>query len=433
MRWTLTILLLAPTLKADDWPQWMGPNRDNVWKESGLPDRFPAGGPKVLWRAPVGGGYAGPAVAAGRVFVSDYARTQGSTDEGNFQRKPTEGTETLMAFDAATGKPLWQHSYPVKYTISYPAGPRCTPLVSGDLVYFLGAEGNLVACDVATGTVKWQKALKAEYKTTSALWGYAAHPLLDGDNLITLAGGEGSHVVALDKATGAEVWRSQTQPEQGYCPPLVTTAGGVRQLIVPGPTAVRGLDPATGRQLWSTRYDATNGSVIMTPVRVGDYLFVGGYQGKNLLLKLLPDRPGVEVVWKDKPRAGLSPVNVQPIADGTTVYGFHESGALMAVDIPSGNRLWTSTAPIVEDKELGTGTAFLVRAGDKYVLFNELGELVLCKLSPKGYEELSRAKVIEPTGTAFGRKVVWCMPAFADKRCYVRNDKEIICVNLAVQ
>ena len=208
--------------------------------------------------------------------------------------------------------------------------------------------------------------------------------MLDGDKLIVLAGGDGSHVVALNKDTGQELWKSQTQAEQGYAPPLLTTAGGVRQLVVAGPSAVRGLNPDTGERLWSTPYDASNGSIIMTPVRVGEYLFVAGYQGKNLLLKLLADKPGVEVVWKDKPRTAVSPVNVQPFVDGSTVYGFHESGELMAVDIPSGNRLWTSTAPLVDEKALGSGTAFIVKAGDKYMLFNELGELVLCKLSPEG-------------------------------------------------
>jgi outer membrane protein assembly factor BamB len=370
-------------------------------------------------------------VAGGKVFLSDYAVQNELKDEGNFDRKPTDGTESVLAFDAATGKQLWKQSYPVKYAISYPAGPRCTPLVSGDLVYFLGAEGHLLACDVNTGAIKWQKQLKDEYKTKSALWGYAAHPLLDGNKLITLAGGEGSHVVALDKDTGKELWRSQTQPEQGYSPPLLTTAGGVRQLIVPGPAAIRGLDPDTGKRLWTTPYEARNGSIIMTPVRVGDYVLVGGYDVKCVVLKLLADKPGVEVVWQDKKGLGIYPVNVQPIADGGVIYGVDGGGEMMAVEVPSGNRLWTSTAPIVPDKKLGTGTAFLVKTGDRYILFNELGELVLCKLSPQGYEEIDRAKVIDQTGRAFGRKVVWSMPAFAGKRAYIRNDKELICVDLA--
>ena len=428
---TLALLLAAPVPapgKAADWPQWMGPTRDNVWAEAGVVKTLPAE-PKIVWRAPVGGGYAGPAVALGKVFCSEY---KSATDlgEANFGRKEAAGTETVFALDQATGKRAWEHSYPVKYTISYPAGPRCTPTVAGGTVYFLGAEGDLLGCDAATGAIKWQKNLRTEYKTKAALWGYAAHPLIDGRKLITLAGGDGSHVVALDKDTGAELWKSQSQPEQGYSPPLLVTAGGVRQLIVPGPSAVRGLDPETGKRLWTTPYDATNGSIIMTPLVVGEYLFVAGYDKKNLLLKLTADKPGVEVVAKDVRNLFVSPVNVQPFADGNVVYGFDGDGTLYGTELPTGRRLFGTTDPIGPAK-LGTGTAFMVRQAGRVWFFTEKGDLVIGTLTPAGYTESSRMHVIDPTGKAFGRKVVWCAPAFADRKCYVRNDKELICVDLA--
>lgn len=425
------LLLFAPTAVADDWPQWMGPNRDNVWRETGVLETFPAGGPKVLWRTPVKGGYAGPAVSGGKVFGSDYT-SDTDLGEGNFQRKEANGTERVFALDQATGKLLWEHAYPVRYTISYPAGPRCTPVVHQGKVYFLGAEGDLLCCEAADGKILWKKDLKAEYKTKAALWGYAAHPLIDGQKLITLAGGDGSHIVALDKDTGKELWKSQSQPEQGYVPPSIVTVNGVRQLLIVGPSAARGLDPETGARLWTTPYSASNGSIIMTPLVVGEYLYVGGYDGKNLLIKLPAGKTDkVEVLWKDRPRTGISPVNVQPFAVGNVVYGMDGPGDMLAVELPSGKRLWSSTAPITDGKQQISATAFMVKNGDRFVLFNELGEVVFCKLSPKGYEEIDRAKVIEPTSAAFGRKVVWCMPAFADKKMYVRNDKELICVDLA--
>lgn len=426
----LAFLVLATPVAAEDWPQWMGPKRDNVWRETDIVDKFPAGGPKVLWRVPIAGGYAGPAVANGKVFATDY--TGKVYEDGNFARKSSEGQESVMAFDAATGKQLWKHSYPVTYAISYPAGPRCTPTVDGDRVYFLGAEGHLLCCNTDTGKVLWQKHLTADYKTKSALWGYAAHPLIDGKKFITLAGGEGSHVIALDKMTGAEIWKSQTQSEQGYVPPSIVTVNGKRQLIVGGPKAIRALDPETGERLWTTPFDADNGCVIMTPVLVNGYLFVGGYDNKSLLIKMPTGKTDkVEVVWKDKKNQGLSPINVQPFVQDGLIYGFDSNGYLYAVEVPSGKRLWESDQPITEGKPLGSGTAFMVKNGDRFILFNEKGEIVLCKLSPKGYEEIDRAKVITPTGAAFGRKVVWCAPAFADKKMYVRNDKELICVDLA--
>ncbi len=426
---------LAGTAAAADWPQWMGPNRDNVWAEDGVLDALPKDGPKVVWRAPVTIGYAGPAVALGKVFCQEYKSAVALDPEGkgNFGRTEADGTETVFALDQATGKRAWEHSYPVRYTISYPAGPRCTPTVSGGKVYFLGAEGLLTACDAAAGTVVWQKDLKAVYKTKSALWGYTAHPLIDGQKLITLAGGEGSHVVALDKDTGNEIWKSQSQGEQGYSPPLLTTAAGVRQLIVPGPSAVRGLNPDTGERLWTTPYDATSGSIIMTPVRVGDYVFVGGYQNKNLLLKLTADKPGVEVVSKDVRNKFVSPVNAQPLVIDDVVYGMDGDGSLTGFALPAGDRLFTSAAPLTGDAKLPTGTAFFVRQGaaGRVWAFTEQGDLVLGKLSKTGFEEISRSHLLDTTGKAFGRKVLWSVPAFADRKVFARNDKELVAFDLA--
>lgn len=425
------LLVSSAAVSADDWPHWMGPTRNNVWHETGIVEKFPEGGPKVVWRAPVAGGYSGPAVASGRVFCTDYS-TKVDLGEGNFERKAGDGVERVFALDEKTGNLLWEHKYPVRYTISYPQGPRCTPTVDGDKVYFLGAEGNLVCCEAAAGKIVWQKDLKKDYNTKSALWGYAAHPLIDGQKLITLAGGEGSHVVALDKATGKELWKADSHPSndgQGYTPPSIIEAAGVRQLLVAAPDAVKALDPETGKRLWATPYEASNGSIIMTPVRSGDHLFVAGYSDKNLMLKLTADKPGVEVVWKDKKKWAMSPINVQPFEEKGVIYGFDQNGRAYAIEVPSGKRLW-ETDEIVGGAP-GSATAFIVKNGDRFVFYTEKGEIVFGRLSPKGFEEIDRAKVLDPTGAAFGRKVSWCMPAFANKRMYVRNDKELICVDLA--
>ncbi|HEY1191431.1 MAG TPA: PQQ-binding-like beta-propeller repeat protein [Gemmata sp.] len=428
----VAVLALAPVARADDWPQWMGPKRDNVWRETGIIEKFPAGGPKILWRTPVAGGYAGPAVAGGSVFVCDYV-TAADVKIANFDRKEFSGTERVLCLDQKTGKEKWKYEYPVKYTISYPAGPRCTPTVEGGKLYTLGAEGNLICFAADTGKIVWEKDLKKEYKTKSALWGYAAHPLIDGKNLITLVGGDGSHVVAFDKDTGKEVWKAGSQRETGYSPVLITEAAGVRQMIVAAPGAVYALNPKTGEKLWTTAYNADSGSMIMTPVRSGDYLFVGGYRGKNLMLKLLSDKPGVEVVFKDKKELGMSPVNVQPFEEKGIIYGHTDDGLLYAVEVPSGKRLWESTGAVGGEEAKGSDTAFIVKNGDRFFFFAETGDLVIGKMTPKGYEEISRAKILDQTNNAFGRKVVWCQPAFADKKMYVRNDKEIVCVDLAAK
>ncbi|MBL8891337.1 MAG: PQQ-like beta-propeller repeat protein [Planctomycetaceae bacterium] len=415
---------------ADDWPQWMGPRRDNVWRESGILKKFPEGGPKVLWRTEIAGGYSGPAVANGRLFITDYV-TSDNVKVDNFDRKEFSGVERVLCLEESSGKILWQHETPVKYTVSYPAGPRCTPCVDGDRVYTLGTEGHLFCFAVADGKVLWEKDLKKTYNTKAALWGYSAHPLIDGDRLLTLAGGEGSHVVALNKMTGEEIWRASDAPETGYSPPTIIDYAGTRQLILLQPNAVVSLQAETGKQLWSVPYEATNGSIIMSPVMVDKYLYVAGYSNRSLLLEMDAQKPAATEVWRDK-RNVICPVNVQPFVIDDVVYGMDQKGVLRAVRIPSGERLWESDETI-GTRPAGSETTFLVRQEDRFVMFNELGELIIGELGPAGYVEIDRAKVIDQTNVAFGRDVVWSMPAFANRHAYIRNDKEIICVDLSAE
>ncbi|MEZ6121059.1 MAG: PQQ-binding-like beta-propeller repeat protein [Pirellulaceae bacterium] len=419
----------SATALADSWPHWMGPQRDNVWREEGILDKFPEGGPTVLWRTKIDGGYSGPAVDQGKVVITDYV-TADNVKVANFERKEFTGVERIHCLDEQTGKIQWTHEYPVKYAISYPSGPRCTPVIEENLVFTLGAEGNLFCFNLTNGEVVWSKDLKTEYNTKAALWGYAAHPLIDGNKLICTVGGEGTHAVAFDKKTGKELWRSLTAPEQGYSPPTIIDYAGVRQLILPRPDAISSVNPDTGEEYWSVPYEASNGSIIMSPIHFGEYLYIGGYSNKNLMLKLDSQKPSAEAMWQDEAKHAISPVNVQPIRDGNTMYGFDQNGALMAIDLPSGDRLWQTSEPLA-DRPPGSGTAFIVRQADRYWLFTENGDLIICKLSREGYQELDRTHVIEPSNVAFGRDVVWSMPAFANQRAYIRNDNEIICVQLA--
>ncbi len=155
----LIAFLFAATLcsssLADDWPQWMGKNRDNRWEATNIIDRFPAGGPKVVWRSKVAGGYSGPAVVGDRVFVTDFV-AEGDVKVDNFNRATYAGKERVLCLDATTGKEVWKHEDAVTYAISYPAGPRCTPLVDGEFVYTLGAEGLLMGFKAKTGDLVWK-------------------------------------------------------------------------------------------------------------------------------------------------------------------------------------------------------------------------------------------------------------------------------------
>jgi outer membrane protein assembly factor BamB len=416
--------------EADDWPHWMGPGHRNVWTESGILERFPVGGPTVLWRTPIASGYSGPAVAHGKVYITDYV-TSDDVEVANFERKNfAGGIERVLCLDENSGEILWKHEYPVSYSISYPTGPRCTPTVNGEHVYTLGAEGNLICFVGNTGEVKWSKNLPVTYNTKAALWGYAAHPMIDGERLITLAGGAGTHTVALDKETGEEVWRSGTASEQGYSPPAIIEYAGVRQLILLSPDHVRSVNPKTGVEYWSIPYEASNGSTIMSPALCGEYLYVAGFSQRSLLLKLTSEKPGATEVWRDKRKDAISPVNVQPFFEDGVLYGFDQSGDLAAVAIPSGERLWQTPQPLSERRR-DSGTAFIVKQANRFWMFTEQGELVIAEMDKDEFRELDRTKVIEPDNVALGRNVVWSMPAFANRHAYIRNNNEIICVDLA--
>jgi outer membrane protein assembly factor BamB len=427
-----TSLCLALPARGDDWPQWLGPQRDGVWRETGILDKFPEGGPPVKWRAKVRGGYAGPAVAGGRVFVTDYV-TSGDQTPNPTGRNRLDGTERVLCFGAADGKLLWKHEYDCPYHLSYPAGPRATPAVDGGKVYTLGAEGNLFCLDAARGTVLWSRALKKDYQVATPMWGFAGQPLVDGKKLICLVGGAGSVVVAFDKDTGKELWRSLAAREPGYGAPTLIEAGGKRQLVVWHAEAINGLDPETGKVYWSVPLEPNYGMAIAMPRKQGDYLFAGGIMGKAVLLKLAADRPAAEEVWRGTGTTALYCVNSTPFLEGDYLYGVDQPGQLRCVKLANGERVWETFAPTTGNRTANAATAFLVKNGDRFFLANEKGDLIIARLSPKGYEEVSRAHLLEPTGTAFGRPVVWSHPAFAGRCVFARNDKELVCVSLAAE
>ncbi len=423
--------LVPSAARGDDWPQWLGPERASVWRETGLVDRFPEQGPPVKWRVALSGGYAGPAVAGGKVFVTDYVTSDSRVDNPGARSK-LNGIERVLCLSAADGKELWKHEYPCPYAISYACGPRCTPTVDGDRVYTLGAMGDLHCLDVNTGKVLWSKDFKKDYSAKPPMWGFAGHPLVDGKKLICLVGGPGSVAVAFDKETGKELWRSLSAKEPGYSSPAIIEAGGVRQLLFWHGEAINGLNPETGKVYWSIPLVPDYGMAIMTPRKLGPHVFAGGLGGKSLLLKLGADKPTAREVWRGQPKTSLSPVNVTPFLEDGTIYGADETSEFRAVKLETGKRLWETKKPTVGTARGGSGTAFVVKNGDRFVLFSETGDLILARLSPKGYDEISRAHLLEPTGNATGgRKVVWSHPAFAQKCVFARNDKELVCASLA--
>ncbi len=446
MHFCSRLLLLAISLsaaahiKADDWPQWLGPERDSVWREDGIVSSFPPGGPPVVWRTEIGAGYSGPSVANGKVFVLDrHLSTNTANPSDPFARGSIPGVEGVTCLDAATGQQLWHFEYDCPYTMSYPAGPRASPLVSDGKVFTLGGEGNLFCLNVTNGSVLWTRDFKKDYKISTPMWGFAGNPLLDGNRLICLAGGSNSTVVALDKDTGTEIWRALGSKEPGYCSPVIFNSGGVRQLIVWDPESVNSLEPETGKIYWSSNSWPVirSGMTIPTPRKMGDLLFLTCFYDGSWMLKLDATQPAASTLWKsqrvsEKNTDALHSTLSTPFLEDGYIYGVCSYGQLRCLNATNGDRIWETLAATTPDgKEMRWANAFIVKNGDRYFLFNEKGDLIIANLTPKGYEELSRAHIIDPVNRDPGRLVVWSHPAFANRRIYARNDKEIICVDLA--
>ncbi len=421
-------LMLVANVSADDWPQWGGPRRDLVWRETGIVDTLPAvesatGMLPRVWTAKIGSGYVGPAVADGRVVVAD--------------RVAEQNLERVLCFDAETGKELWKHEYEARYTISYPLGPRATPTIDGDRVYVLGAVGHLFCFDASSGRVVWQKHLPTDFGTELPSWGMAAAPLVDGDQLILLAGGKpNAMVISLDKHNGNEKWRALDGKEPGYCPPVILDFGGQRQLIVWHPAAVFGLNPADGKELWTQPFAVEAGLTIPTPRKIGNRLFVTSFYDGPLMIDLGADGRSPRVLWQTAPNNtelknnSLHAIMCTPIVTDDYIFGVGSYGEMRCLETSTGRMVWET------HDATGPGrwwNAFLVPHGDQVILCNEQGEIIFAKLAGDGYHELSRAKLIEPTQPIQRRMTVWSHPAFAMRSVFARNDGELIRVNLAAE
>ena len=431
---TLALVLItigAAGLSADDWPEFRGQGRLGVWNETGILETFPEDGLPVRWRTPIHHGFSGPAVADGRVFVTDFERTRGLV-----------GTERILRLDEATGEILWTHSWEANYAgILWDEGPRATPTVDGDQVYAVGASGILTALRIDTGEVLWQTSYVEDHGADVPQWGFASSPLVDGNRVITLVGGQpDAKVMAFDRTTGTEVWRALSSVEAGVGvgQPIIIEAGGVRQLIVWHPLAISSLDPATGDVYWEQPFEVGFDMTVTTPVRRGSDLFVTTFYNGPMMLSLDNDGPRAELRWRGSSDSeiltdGLHAVIGTPIIDGDHIYGFGSYGQLRCLVAATGERVWETQEATCERARWTS--AFMVRHGDRVFINNDHGDLIIARLSPEGYEEISRTSLIAPTSRPGNRRkltyVNWSHPAYANQHIYARNDEEIISASLA--
>ncbi len=403
---SLAVLVVCASVgRAADWPQWLGPDRDGATAEKVVPWKGPL---KVLWRQPLGEGHSSPVVAGGRVYV--HARVPGAD------------SEVLHAFDAKDGKPLWSTPYPRgPYQGKFGLGPRSTPTVADGKVYTLGITGILTCFDADRGKQLWQVNLLKRFQARNLVFGVSCSPLVEGKLVLVNVGGKGASVVALNRESGETVWQ-KLDDGASYSSPIVFGKGKARQVVFFTQEGLVSLRPTDGTVFWKYPLKDQLSESSSTPVRVGDLVVGSAITAGSAAVRVIPPAPGREAkateVWKNP---DLTCYFSTPVAVGKD-HLYLVTGSLLAgqatlrcVETATGKELW---------KKGGVGKyhASLLRTGDnKLLMLEEAGHLVLLDPSPNEYRELARAKVCGNT---------WAHPAVADGRLYVRDGKELICVQL---
>lgn len=440
MRYLLMLLVVGSCgASADDYPQWLGPRRDGIYREPGVIASWPKEGPKVLWRTECGGGYSGVAVSGGKVFLTDRLLKQGVAGPKNaFDRAALPGVERVRCLDQGSGRELWKVEYAVDYTLSYAAGPRATPLIDGGKVYTLGAEGDLYCIDIKDGKVAWNRRLEGP----TPIWGFAGHPLVDGERLIVLTSGKKALMTALDKRSGEVIWEALAAKDPGYCPPMIHNVGGKRHLVAWWPEGVAGLEPETGKVIWQVKHGPVkNGVSIVPPLLVGDILMVTsaheGMLGLRVKAEGAPEKV-YHIVRKGRVTTTIHGLmNPMSLHEGK-VLGTSLNGEFRCVEPMTGVMDWETTIPTTGERgPINWYSAFLTpwqpeegKPARQFFIANEDGEVIIAKINPTGYQEVSRAKILEPVNKDAGRPVVWVHPAYAGGSLLWRNDREVVCVRI---
>jgi outer membrane protein assembly factor BamB len=405
MRWlasAVAVLVLAPAQTVvTDWPQYFGSNRDGVYHGPAIADRWPAGGPRVVWRKDVGEGFSGPVVSDGRVIL--------------FHRLGAR--EVIESLDAVTGAGAWRFDYPTAYRddFGFDEGPRAVPVIAGGVVYTFGAEGQLHAIDVVTGKKLWSEDTMRRFGVEKGFFGAAGSPLVEDGRLIANIGGRNAGIVAFDAATGKVMWTAG-KDEASYSSPVGATISGRRLAIFLTRDRLVGLDPATGRvqfeRAWRARQNASVNAA--TPLVVGDRIFVSAEYGPGAGVLRVANGQLYDLWTSDEALSNHYATSVY--RDGV-LYGFHgrqEFGqSFRAVEFGTGRVLWR------QDRFLA-GSVML--AGDRLLIMREGGELVLAEASPAQFTPIARAQILPGVVRAF--------PALANGLLFVRNEKTLVCVDL---
>ncbi|MBT3383568.1 MAG: PQQ-binding-like beta-propeller repeat protein [Prolixibacteraceae bacterium] len=406
---------------SQDWPDWRGANRDGTWNETGIIEKFDSETIKTKWSVPIGSGYCGPTVSNGKVYLSDLLV------------KPSQ-TEGVLCFNEKTGEKIWEFRYECIYEgVGYPAGPRASVIINDDKAYSLGTMGNLFCFNAENGEVLWQKNLNKEYEIQMPTWGIASTPLIIDDKIIIhVSGSKNAGVVAFNKNSGEEIWRN-LDDRAGYSAPILIEKMDKSVVVNWTEHSLSGLNPETGEVFWRFPWKTGSGMSIATPVLYNDHIFVSAFYSGSLLIKLGEDYTTAEKVWQrsgesERKTDALHCVMNTPVIIDDFIYGVDSYGELRCLEFETGDRIWEDQTAVNRAR---WANIHFVQNKDKIWMFNEQGELIISKLSPQGFTEISRAKLIEPSKKQHPRGVVWTHPTFANKHVFVRNDNQLICADLS--
>jgi outer membrane protein assembly factor BamB len=403
-------VLCLPAL-ANDWPQWRGPDRSDVSKETGLLKSWPQGGPRLLWTyREAGVGYSGPAIVGDRLY------SMGADDDNEY----------VFALDVKNGQKLWSCEIGKRFKNGYGDGPRGTPTVDGDKIYALGGQGNLVCVDAKSGKKRWSLSMDKDLDgQMMSGWGYSESPLADGDKLICTPGGKKGTLAALDKKTGKVIWRSEVKRPAAYSSVVVAEIGGVRQYIQLTSNGVLAVSAKDGKTLWESPLGGCGTATIPTPIVEGDHVFVtSGYpNAKPGLLQITATNGKFTAKEIYSGRTLVNKHGGVVLFNGVLYGNSEDGGPWVAMDFLTGKKLgW-------DGRTLARGS--ITCADGRLYLYSENdGTVVLLEPNPKEWKEAGRFRIPETTSVKRQSGHIWTHPVVANGRLYLRDEDLIFCFDV---
>lgn len=406
-------LLTAAPLpsRADDWPQWRGPGRDGVSRETGLLQQWPTDGPRLVWRiTDAGGGYSTPSVVGASFYLLG---NEGLENEFVQARRVSDGSVIWTTRLGPVGNPKQQPSYP---------GARSTPTVEGDVLYALGSDGDLACVELATGQIRWRRQIRTEFGGKPGVWAYSESPLVAGDLVICAPGGSEATVLALDKSSGEVRWKSALPEadEAAFASAIVVEAAGRRQIVQLLQKGLVGLDPANGKLLWRFSKPVSRyGANIPTPLAHHEYVYAAsaGTGGGAVRLVSSDGTAGFEEAYFE---SKLPTAIGGSVAVGDALYGT-TAQALLCFNVATGALHW---------EERALGAASLCLADGRLYLHGENGEVALVEPSLEGYREKGRFTPPDRPPSSSPMEKSWAYPVVANGRLYLRDLQTVWCYDL---